>query len=126
MVEEILGAPRVWNEVPDLMMEVEDERMMPEAATKRRREEVARGRRKQWREDDIRLKKLEHSPNPSKRTHNPAGFYSQEWGELQQEDDEWQVPDTLKRISQMVFCGGCLEIHPSDSGCLSRLDTQHE
>ena len=39
----------------------------------------------------------------------------------QQEDDEWQVPDKWQRISQMVFHGGCLEIHPSDSGCMSRL-----
>ena len=52
--EERLEVLPIWNEVPDLMMEVADERMMPEASTKRRREEVAKGRRKRWREDDIR------------------------------------------------------------------------
>ena len=36
-------APQARNEVPDLLMEVEDGRMMPEAAVKQRRDEVARG-----------------------------------------------------------------------------------
>ena len=40
--EEVLAAPPVWYEVSDLMMEVEDGRMMPEAAVKQRRDEVAR------------------------------------------------------------------------------------
>ena len=61
-----------------------------------------------------------------RRTLNPSGFYSEEWDELQQKVDEWQVPDKQLRISQMVFCGGCLEIHPSGSGCISRSDTQHQ
>ena len=34
LVEEMLEAPPVWNEVPALMMEVEDGRMMTEAAVK--------------------------------------------------------------------------------------------
>ena len=41
--EEILEVPPSWNEVPDLMMEAEDGRMIMEAATKRKRDEVARG-----------------------------------------------------------------------------------
>ena len=49
--EEMLEAPLAWNEVPNLIMEVEEGKMMPGAAVKRRREEVAQGRRKQWRED---------------------------------------------------------------------------
>ena len=38
----MLEALLVWNEVPILMMEVEDGRMMPEAAIKQRKDEVAR------------------------------------------------------------------------------------
>ena len=53
MAEEMLDAPLAWNEVPDLIMETEDSRMFLEAATKRKRDEVALGRRK----DDIRLEK---------------------------------------------------------------------
>ena len=26
----------------------------------------------------------------------------------------------------MVFCGGCLEIHPDEAGCISRSCTQHQ
>ena len=89
------------------MMETEDGRMIPEAATKRKRDEVACGRR----EDDIRPEKREHSPTVSRRTRNPAGFYSEDWDEIQQEDDEWQVPDKWQRISQKVFRGRCLEKH---------------
>ena len=51
-----------WNEVPDLMMEAKDRRMITEAATKQRRDEVAQGRRKWWRDDDIRPEKHEYSP----------------------------------------------------------------
>ena len=62
----------------------------------------------------------------SKRTGYPEGFYSEKWDELQQEDDEWQLPDKWQWISQMVFRGGCLEIHPYASGCISRSCTQHQ
>ena len=43
-VEEMLEVPPEWNEVPDLMMEEED--VFPEAtgSTKRRRDEISRGR----------------------------------------------------------------------------------
>ena len=50
MVEEMLEAPPAWSKVPDLMMETEGGRIIPIAATKRKRDEVARGRRKQQRE----------------------------------------------------------------------------
>ena len=56
-----------------------------------------------WREDNITLEKCEHSPTVSRRTQNQAGFYAEDWDELQQEDDEWQVPDKWQRISQMCF-----------------------
>ena len=42
----MLEAPPAWNDVPDLMMEAEEGRILPKAAVKRKREEVARGRRK--------------------------------------------------------------------------------
>ena len=45
---------------------------------------------------------------------------------MQQEDNEWQVPDKWQRISQMVFRGGCLEIHPQASRCILRSCTQHQ
>ena len=87
MAEEMLDAPLACNEVPDLMMKAEDGRMIPEAATKQRREEVARvarGRRKRQREVEIRPEKHKHSSTDSRRTHNPAGFYSEEWDDTQQ------------------------------------------
>ena len=98
MAEEIIDAPPVWSEVPDLMMETKEGRMIPEAATKQKRNEVARGRRKQWREDEIRPEKHEHSPTVTRRTLNPAGFYSKDWDEFQQEADDWHGPDKWQRI----------------------------
>ena len=47
-----------------------------------------------------------------KRTRNPEGFYSKNWNDEQQEEDEWKVPDKFQRISQMVFHNGFLERHP--------------
>ena len=44
---------------------------------------------------------------------------------MQQEDNERQVLDKLLTISQMVFPGVCLEIHPKALGCISRSCTQH-
>ena len=82
MAEEMLDALPAWNEVPDLLMETKDGRMIPEVATKRKRDKVAHGRRKRWREDDIRPEKREHSPRVSRRTCNPARFYSEEWDNL--------------------------------------------
>ena len=48
--------------------------MIPEAAIKRKRDEVACGWRKWQREDDIRPEKRDHSPRLSWRTQNPAGL----------------------------------------------------
>ena len=118
MAEEMLDALPAWNEVPDLIMEIKDGRMMPEAAKKRKIDEEARGQRKRRREDDILPEKQEHSPTVSCRTRNPAGFYSEDWDELQQEEDEWQ------KILQMVFCDRGLEINPNEAGCISSSCTQ--
>ena len=82
MAKEMLDAPPAWNEVPDLMMETEDGRMIPEAAMKRKRDEVAQWQRKRQREEDIRPEKHEHSPTVSRRTRNPTGFYSKDWDEV--------------------------------------------
>ena len=97
------------------MMEVEDGRMMPEAVVKQKGRSSQRTEETQ-REENIRPEKHEHCPTVSKRTRNPAGFYSKEWDKLQQEDHEWQVPDKWKRISQMVFQNRSLEIHHYASG----------
>ena len=55
--EEMLEVPPEWNEVPDLMME--EENVLPKAtgSTKRRRDEISRGQRKQRKEDNIQLEK---------------------------------------------------------------------
>ena len=39
-------------------------------------------------------------------------FYSEEWNEVQHEEDEWQASDKWQRILQMVFLGRGLEINP--------------
>ena len=70
---------------------------------KRRREEISWGQRKRRKEDDIPAEKQEHSPSVLKRMGNPEGFYSENWDDEQQEEDNWQVPDKFQRISQMVF-----------------------
>ena len=93
---------------------------------KRRRDEVARGRRKQRKEDNICAEKQEHSPSTSKRMQNPEGFYSQDWDDDQQEEDEWQVPEKFQRISQMVFRNGVLESHLVEDGVLSSPRVQHQ
>ena len=67
----MLDTPPRWNEVEDLIMDDGDilaENMRPE---KRRRDEIAQGRRKGRKEDDIREEKPEHSPSTSKRKQNP-------------------------------------------------------
>ena len=51
MAEEMLKVPPEWNEVPDLMMETEEGRIIAE--TLRKRDEVAPGWRKRGREDEI-------------------------------------------------------------------------
>ena len=57
MAEEMLEVPLAWTEVPDLMMEDEDGIMIMKADTKQKRDEVAQGRRKRQKEDDIHLEK---------------------------------------------------------------------
>ena len=86
--EVMLEVPPEMNAVPDLIMEDEEGMMITETDTKRNRDEVARGCKKQRKEDDIRLEKHEHSTMVSWRTQNPAGFYSKDWDEFQQEQDE--------------------------------------
>ena len=119
--EEMLDTPPGWNEVEDLIMDDGDilaENMRPE---KRRRDEIAQGWRKWRKEDDIRVEKREHSPTRSRRTQNPEGFYSEDWNEDQQEQNEWQVPDKFQNISQMVLCNGVL-----DNGVLESLPVGDE
>ena len=84
------------------------------------------GRRKQRKEDDIRAGKQEHSPTVSWRMQNPEGFYSEDWDEDKQEEDEWQIPDKFQKISQMVFCNGILESHPVGDGFLSSHHVQYQ
>ena len=71
-------------------------------------------------------KKQEHSSIVSGRIQNPEGFYSEDWDEDKQEEDEWQTPDKFQKISQMVFCNGVLEIHPVGDGVLSSPRVQHQ
>ena len=68
----------------------------------------------------------EHSPRVSRRTRNPEGFYSEDWDESIQEEDEWRITDKWQRILQMVFCGVCLEINPEVIKGISRSCTQHQ
>ena len=49
----MLEVPQALNEVPDLMIVDEDDMMITEANTKRKRDEIARGRRKRQKEDYI-------------------------------------------------------------------------
>ena len=121
MVEEMLEVPLEWNEVPDLMMEDEDVWPVTEGAAKQKIDELARGRRKQRKEDDFCPEKRAHSHTVLQRTQNPEGFYSEDWNEVRQEEDEWWTPDKWQRITQMVFCGGCLQITPVEyesSSCI--------
>ena len=114
----MLEVPPEGNAVPDLIMEDEEGMMIMEIYTKEKRDEVAQGRRKHPKEDDIR---------PEKHiSRNPTGFYSEDWDEFQQEEDEWQTPDKWQRISQMVFHGRCLEINPDEARYISSSCTQHQ
>ena len=51
-----------------------------------------------------------HLPSASQRTHNPERFYSEDCNEVQQEEEEWQLPDEWCRILKMVFRSRDLEI----------------
>ena len=124
--EEMLEVPPEWNEVPDLMMEDKDVLPEAEGSTKRKRDEVAQGRRKRRKEDDIRPEKRVHFPTVCWRTQNTGGFYSEDWNEVQQEEDEWQAPDKWQRILQMVFRGEGLKINPVGYRSMSSSCIQHQ
>ena len=66
--EVMLEVPPEWDAVPDLIIEDEESMIITETDTKGKRDEVAQGRRKQWKEDDISPEKHEHSPMVSRRT----------------------------------------------------------
>ena len=122
----MLDIPPEWNEVEDLILEDRDilsENMRPE---KRMRDEISQGQRKWRKEDNIGAEKREQSPAVSWRMRNPEGFYSKDWDEDKQEEDEWQTPDKFQKISQMVFRKGILESHPVGDGVLSSHRVQHQ
>ena len=75
------------------MMEDKDVWPATGAAVKQKIDEVAWGRRKRQKEDYIRPEKHAHLPTVSWRTQNPEGFYSEDWNEALQEEDEWQMLD---------------------------------
>ena len=60
--EVMLEIPLEWNAVPDLIMEDKEELIIMETDNKQMRDEEVQGRKKQRKEDDIRLEKREHSP----------------------------------------------------------------
>ena len=107
-------------------MILEDRDILPEnmRPEKRRRDEISRGRRT-WRRQYLGRKR-EHSPTVSQRTQNPEGFYSKDWDEDKQEEDESHTPDKFQKISQMVFRNGVLESHPVGDGVLSSHCVQHQ
>ena len=119
MAEEMLEEFLKGNVVSNLRLGDEDFLLEAEGYTKQKREEVALGRIKQQKEDDIRPKKSLHQPSTSWRTHNPERFYSEDWNEVQQEEDEWQAPDKWRRFLQMVYCSRDLEINPIGCGFIS-------
>ena len=47
------------------------------------------------------------------------GFYAEECSEDKQEEDGWQAPDKLQRISNMVFLNGVQEVPWVKDGVLS-------
>ena len=104
--EEILERPPVWNEVQDLIMDDENSLTVDMRPEKRKREEISRGQRKRIYEEDLRGDKCEHSPTESGRVHPPRGFYSEEWDEELQDEDDYQAPDKFQRILRMVFPNG--------------------
>ena len=66
---------------------------------KRRRDEISKGWKKQRKEDNIWAEQQEHSSTFSQRLRNPEGFYSEDWDDEKQEEDEWQMPDKFQKIS---------------------------
>ena len=119
MSEEMLEVFPEGNEVSNLRMEDDNFLLKAEGHTKQKRDEVALGQRKRQKEDDIRQEKCLHLVAASWRTQNPEGFYSEDWNEVQQEEDEWQAPAKWRRILQIVFRSGNLEINPVGYGFIS-------
>ena len=76
------------NEVSDLRLEAEEFLQEAEGYTKRKKDEVALGRIKRQKEDEIQPEKSLHLPSASQRTHNPERFYLEDWDEVQQEEDK--------------------------------------
>ena len=70
-------------------------------------------------EDEIRPERSLHLPSTSRRTHNPERFDSEDCSEVQQEGEEWQLPDEWRRILKMVFRSRDIEINPMGGGCIS-------
>ena len=71
---------------------MDEERLEDNA--KRKRDKVVRGQRKHQKEDAIRVDTQEHLPSKQVQTQRLDGFYYEDWGENQQDADDWQVPDT--------------------------------
>ena len=95
--------PLGWNNVEDLIMEdgeILEEYTRPE---KRRRDEVAQGRRKWRKEDAIRAEKQELFSSTSKRTQNPEGFYSENWNDDQQEEDNGKYQTSSRGFLRWCF-----------------------
>ena len=103
------------NAAPDLMMDPQTGEEIQEANFQRKREKLAQGKSKLPREDDIRADKREHSPSIQIFTQRPGGLYSEDWGDDQQEEDDWQLPDNWQRIYQIVFLGGVPNLNPVGS-----------
>ena len=101
--EERLNVFLEVDEVSDLRLEDEDLLREAEGDTKRKKDAVALGRIKRQKEDEIRPERSLHLPSASRRAHDPERFYSEDWNEVQQEGEEWQLPDDLRRILKMVF-----------------------
>ena len=90
MAEEMLKFFLEGDEVSDPRSEDEDFLLEAEEYTKWKKDEVTLGWMKRQKEDEIRTEKSLHLPSASRRTHNPERFYSEDWNEVQQEEEEWQ------------------------------------
>ena len=99
------------DKVSDLRLKDEDLLCEAEGDTKRKKDAVALGRIKREKEDEIPPERSFHLPSASQRTDNPERFYSEDRNEVQQEEEEWQLPYEWRRILQMVFGSRDLEIN---------------
>ena len=122
----MLEIPPEWNAVTDLIMEDKEGMMITKTDSKWKRDKVAQGKEETAEERRYPPIETQTFTHGILGTQNPAGFYSEDLDEIQQEEDEWQIPDKWQRFSQMVFCGGGLEINPNEAGCISSSCTQHQ